>query len=292
MYKFLVTCCSLLLGVSLCAAQPGKKKTVPDNKSLLWKISGNGLKKPSYLFGTIHIICPSDYLWTPAMQKALDASETVAFEMDMDDPSLQGKMTQGLMLQNGKTLKDFYTPDEYKRLSDIAAENAIPLSMMQNFSPFALVSFLYIKAITCSIPDNYEANIMKLAQDQDKAIEGLESIDEQLKAIEHMNADSIAASVLHIAEDMGSFKKMMQEMMTVYKKQDLPALYELIISSPDYKDDLNSLLFERNEKWIPVISGMAEKQPSFIAVGAGHLWGERGVIALMKKQGYTLTPVR
>lgn len=156
MYKFLALACCLILGVQVSTAQTGRKKTPVNNKSLLWKISGNGLKEATYLFGTLHVICPDDYVWTPAMQKALDACDKVAFEMDMDDPSLQSKMASGMMLKNGKTLKDFYTEEEYKKLTAVAAQNNIPIQMMQSFKPFALVSFLYLKAVACSLPDSYE----------------------------------------------------------------------------------------------------------------------------------------
>lgn len=293
MYKKLILiCCSLFLGVAIASAQTAKKKPATGNKSLLWKISGKALKRPSYLFGTLHIICPSDYLWTPAMQKAFDASEKVIFEMDMDDPALQSQMTSGMMLKDGKTLKDFYTDAEYKQLTELAAKNNIPIAMMQGFSPFALVSFLYLKAITCSVPDSYEGNIVKLAKEQDKEVLGLETVADQVKVIEAMNTDSIAKAVLRIAGDLDSFKATYAQMLSVYKKQDLPALYQLILESPDYKGDLNSLLFDRNRKWAPEIGKMAQQQPVFVAVGAGHLWGDKGVIALLKQQGYTVEPVR
>ncbi len=291
MYKFLALGCCLLLGATLCVAQAGKKKTVVNNKSLLWKVSGNGLQRPTYLFGTLHIICPADYVWTPAMKKALDACDKVAFEMDMDDPALGPKMTASMMLPNGKTLKDFYTEADYKKLTELAAKSNIPIQMMQGFKPFALVSFLYLKAVSCSLPDSYEGNITKLAQADGKEILGLETVEEQMKVVESMNSDSIAQSVLHIAEDLDSFKSTFNQMLTVYKKQDLPTLYQLILESPDYKEDLDALLFDRNRKWVPIITGMAHKQSTFIAVGAGHLWGDKGVIELLKQQGYTVTPV-
>src|SRR6218665_1169628 len=63
-------------------AKTTKQKTV-DQNSLLWKISGNGLTKPSYVFGTIHLICESDYFWNPVMEEALKATEKICMEMDM-----------------------------------------------------------------------------------------------------------------------------------------------------------------------------------------------------------------
>lgn len=294
MIKSIALVCSALLISALCYAQKTKRKeqVVDDGKSLLWKITGNGLTKPSYIFGTIHIICPDDYVWTPTMQYALKQSEQVVFEMDMDDPSLQAQMTKGMMTKDGKKLKDYYTEEEYKRLNDVAVKNGIPLAMLQNIEPFGLISFLYMKASSCQIPDSYEGNIMKLAQKDDKEILGLESLDEQLKVIDGMDNDSIAKQVLKIVDDLDSFKITFQSMLTLYKKQDLPALHNLFLESPDYKDDLDALLYSRNKKWVPIMSSLAEAKPTFFAVGAGHLWGQDGVIDLLQKSGYTLTAIK
>jgi uncharacterized protein len=291
MYRLITFYCTMLMGISTCFAQSAAKNINAGNKSLLWKITGKGLKKPSYLFGTIHMICSADYVWTPVMDKALKETEKVAFEMDMDDPNLQSQMTAGLMLPEGKKLKDFYTEDEYKKLSEFAAKNGLPLQAMQQFSPFALVSFLYMKALTCPIPASYEGNITTLAHDQQKEIVGLESVQEQVAVIEGMSPDSLADMILNITSDLDSFKNTFKTMLNVYTKQDLPALYQLMIESPDYKENLNSLLFDRNKKWIPSIEALIKKQSTFVAVGAAHLWGDLGIITLLKNQGYTVVPV-
>ncbi|RYZ48278.1 MAG: TraB/GumN family protein [Sphingobacteriales bacterium] len=292
MYKLITFYCTLLMGITTCFAQSATKSTAAANKSLLWKISGKGLKKPSYLFGTIHMICTADYVWTPAMDKALQSSERVAFEMDMDDPQLQTQMATGLMLKDGKKLKDLYSEADYQKLSAFAAKNGLPLEMMQQYSPFALVSFLYMKALTCPMPASYEGNITGLAQAQKKEILGLETVEEQVAVIEKMNMDSLAGMVLNITNDMDSFKNTFNQILAVYKKQDLPELYKLFLESPDYKDDLNALLFDRNRKWVPAIEKLVGQQSTFVAVGAGHLWGGEGVISLLRQAGYTVEPVK
>jgi uncharacterized protein YbaP (TraB family) len=291
MYRFFALCCSLYLGVISSFAQSVASKS-SDNNALLWKISGHGLKKPSYIFGTLHIICQSDYVWTDSMQTALKESQKVAMEMDMDDPNLQTEMASGMTLANGKTLKDFYTPKEYAELDTYATKNNIPLQMLQNFKPFALMSFVYSKVIPCMIPSSYEGNIMDVAHQQNKDIVGLESASEQISVMESMSEDSTAKSVLDMLVNLDSFKTQYNQMLSLYKTQSLPELYQLILESPDYKDDLNTLLFDRNAKWIPEIETLAKAQSTFIAVGAGHLWGDKGVISLLKKKGYTVMPVK
>ncbi|MFT4061528.1 MAG: TraB/GumN family protein [Edaphocola sp.] len=282
-----------LLSAAICIFGNGlaQNKKAAENNSLLWKISGKNLAKPSYLFGTIHIICKDDYVWTEAMQAALDSSKKVVFEMDMDEPGFQEKMTAGLMLPEGKTLKDFYTGEEYGRLDKATQAQGLPLGMFQKFSPFGLVSLLYIKASGCMLPESYEGNIMQLAQQNHREILGLESIGEQLQVVNGMDKDSLAKGALRMAESGDSLAQEYSGMVALYKKQNLPELYDNLLASPDYKNDLDGLLYNRNAHWVPEIEKLVHQDPVFIAVGAAHLWGDKGVIALLRKQGYTLTPV-
>jgi uncharacterized protein YbaP (TraB family) len=295
MKKLLAICSTLLLGWTTCFAQAKKEQpaAAPDGKSLLWKISGMGLKAPSYLFGTIHMICPDDYLWTPAMQNALKRSRKIAFELDMDDPQLPMQVVAGMMLKDGKTLEDFYTEAEYKHLKEVVDHNAgMPMDMLKTLKPFAVMSMLATKSVSCTQPDSYEGNIMKIALKDKKEIVGLEAAQDQIDIFEKMNTDSTAKMLLQVADEMDELKSQFDAMVGAYKQQDLPGLYELIITSPDYKDDLNTLLFDRNRKWIPAIAQLSKAQSTFIAVGAGHLWGAEGVISLLRKAGYTVDAIK
>lgn len=293
--KIFAFCGALLLGWTAGRAQNRK---APENisaggHSLLWKISGKGLKSPSYLFGTIHMICPDDYLWTPAMQRALDQSRKVAFELDMDDPQLSMQVAMGTMLPPGKTLKDFYTEAEYNELKAAINNNAgMSIDMLQTLKPFAVMSMLASRSVDCNTPDSYEGNIMKAVSSSGKEIVGLEAAQDQIDVISKINADSAAHMLLKVTREMDEMKTQFADMIAAYKQQDLPALYELIIASPDYKEDLNTLLFDRNRKWIPVITRLCKAQSTFVAVGAGHLWGDQGVISLLRKAGYTVSAIK
>lgn len=284
MYRKIALLCSLLLSAVAAFSQ--------NNQSLLWKISGKDIKQPSYLFGTIHLICHDDYVWTPVMQKALDSSEKVAFEMDMDDPDLLTQIANGMLLDGGRSSKDFYTEDDYKQLAEYAKSNGIPAETIDNQEPFLILSMLYLKMLSCSVPESYEGNIMKLAMQQGKEIVGLETVGEQLAVINSMSNDSIGHTVVEMINNMEAFKIQYQQMVDFYKEQNLPALHNVLLETPDYKGDLNILLYNRNAKWISGIETLAKAQPTFIAVGAGHLWGDKGVIALLKKKGYKVEAVK
>lgn len=273
-----------------CKAQKNK---VPDNKSLLWRISGHGLAKPSYLFGTIHLLCPDDYLWTAAMKKSLSACKEVCFEMDMDDPSAMQSAAEGMMSTGAKQLKDYFSPDDYARLSSFAKDSlGFDLSMMQQMKPVMLQTLFTTKAISCMIPVSYEANIMEEAKRQQITVTGLEAAEEQLQVLHSMQDDSVARSLVQMADSFSESRAAFQKMLAAYKAQDLPELYNQIKSSKELGDDLNLFLDDRNEKWIPRMQEKMKQKAVFFAVGAGHLWGDLGVINLLRKAGYTVEPLK
>src|ERR1017187_5099181 len=114
--KGIITWLAGILALFITYSSVAQQKT-GDGKSLLWSIYGKQLAKPSYLFGTIHMICIQDYVWTNQMKESLDKCDKVCFEMDMDDPAVMMQVAGGLVDFNGKKLKDYFTAEQYKLLS-------------------------------------------------------------------------------------------------------------------------------------------------------------------------------
>lgn len=285
----------LLLSFISCNNQVNGQKassTTEGNSTLLWKISGNGLKTPSYLFGTMHLICESDYFWTPAMENALKSSKKVAFEMKLDDPTIQMKVSAGMLLPADQTLKDYYNDTEYLTFEKFFQKNVgMPLSMVEKMKPMGLLSLLATKMYDCGMPSSYEQNILEKATKSKKEILGLESVEDQINVLNSVDIQASANQMLKMAEEWEEMKAEQNKMVEMYKSQDIVALNQMIEESPDYKDNLEVLLYKRNKNWIPVITQHIKKQPVFIAVGAGHLAGEMGVIQLLRNEGYTVEPI-
>jgi uncharacterized protein YbaP (TraB family) len=285
MKRFLFVVFSILSLVSCKAAQGDTEKT------LLWRISGKDLSKPSYLFGTIHLICPGDYLWTNAMKQSLAECKQVCFELDMDDPAVLLGGAAGFMNKDGKRLEDYFTKDQWQKLNQFMQDSMeTDLKQMQMMKPMVLESILASKTVDCVIPVSYEANIMEQAQKAKQEVIGLEAVEEQVDVLNTLPDDSVVASLVKMIDSFTVTKREYAEMLAAYKRQDLPALFEQIKSSKELGDDLGAFLDERNKKWIPRMAKMMREKPTFFAVGAGHLWGDQGVIALLRKSGYTVTP--
>ena len=287
--KAFLTIVLLIVG---CFANAATRDTI-GNKSLLWKISGNGLAQPSYLFGTIHIICPDDFLWTDTMAKYLHAAKKVCFEMNLSDPQVLAEIMRvysDTSLQPAQvSLTELERKDALRILRDSLHMDADDAMLA---SPMALQSMMLTKMLRCNMPASYESHIMTDALKSDKQVLGLESAQEQIAAFNAMQSDSSGAQLLETLHSLQQERALFCSMVAAYVAQDLPRLYGFIIQSPELKGALTILLDDRNRRWISRMEPVMREQSTFYAVGAGHLWGEAGVINLLRKAGYKVAPLR
>ncbi|MCD6064843.1 MAG: TraB/GumN family protein [Flavipsychrobacter sp.] len=262
-------------------------------KSLLWRITGKDMQKPSYLFGTIHLICPDDYFWTDTMQATLKRADVVCFEMDLDAPEIFLEVAKGMINNEEKKLKDYFSDDEYAALQKYLSDSVgVDIAVFQMMKPVAIQTLLAERAIGCTMPVSYEANIMVAAKKENKEIIGLETPREQLDLFDNLPADSVARDLIDIIRSKDDSKDDYNRLVTAYKKQDIAALHRLIVESGKKDLDLGGFLDVRNEKWIPRMVDKMDQNAVFFAVGAGHLWGKNGVIALLRKSGYKVEPIK
>ncbi len=287
--NWFTTILSVFIGITV-TGQPSQPS---NNKSLLWSITGHNLKKPSYLFGTIHLICVDDYLWTPKMKECLNKSDNVCFELNLADPTVMAQVATGLMDSSGKSLEDYFTQYQFKLLKKYINDSlGMNISMFNNMKPIALQSIFSASGLNCTNPTSYEDSIMKTAQKAGKQISGLEDPAEQIAALEKIPIDSVVVQLMDEMQNNQKNDSEYNNLIAAYKSQDLPLLYQLITTSSEPGDEMGVLLEDRNKKWISRMSNKMNKSSVFFAVGAGHLWGDMGVITLLRKAGYTVKPLK
>lgn len=260
--------------------------------STLWKIEGNGLEKPSYIFGTIHITC--DATLEDDVKKALDETSQVVLEIDMDDPSMQTKMMGGMYMKDGKKISDLVSKEDYAIIDSlITNEVGMPLKMVENIKPFFLIAMLYPKMLDCPM-QSFEQELMTVATEQQEEINGLETIEDQMKVFDDIPYEDQVADLLKTAKDnLKKDRETFTEMLSIYKEENIEALIAMM--NDDEASSVNKhqdkLLINRNKNWIPRIGEYAKVQPTFFGVGAGHLAGEFGVINLLREAGYKVNAV-
>lgn len=265
-------------------------------KSLLWEISGNGLKQKSYLFGTIHIIKKNDFFLSDIMKEKLKSSSLLVTEIAMKVPlAKQIELAKKMFLPEDKTIESYLSKEDFVLLKtyilDTLKIKKGKFKKYMRLKPFFLSSVISAQQI--GDVKSYEKEFEKLAQKYNLNNIGLETIDYQLSVVETMSIEDQAKSLLSDIKTSGNNSANMDNLTKAYKEQDIEKLYTIISSESDeMKGFMENFLFTRNKNWIPLIENIVKVQSAFIAVGAGHLGGENGLINLLKKDGYILTPIK
>ena len=288
----------LVLAVLLlnsCTAQNNSisLKTNDTDNTLLWEISGKQLTAPSYLFGTFHLICKDDIPFGEQLNKAIKSTDEIYMEMDMDDPAT---MMGGLLLMNMRgdsTLKKLYKEEEYKKVENFFNDSLhIPIGMFQKMKPFFLMAMLYPKMLPCKTISGVETELMTLAKENKKEIKGLETMAFQAAVFDSIPYTQQAKELLKTIDNLEAYKKYFDTMVRVYKSQQLNKIEDLFSKSEfGMQDNQDILLDNRNKNWVNQLNVILKKESVFIAVGAGHLVGNMGLINLLRKEGYTLRPI-
>jgi uncharacterized protein YbaP (TraB family) len=264
------------------------------NAQLLWKISGNGLSQHSFLYGTIHIMPKDKFSVSPKIRDAFNNSALMALEVDLDlDFKTKIQMAQEMILPGGKTIKDYMTVEDFKKLNSFCLDSLKmkkrKLKKYYRFKPFFFSSVVAQEQM--GETSSYELEFMKMAKKRKMKTIGLESIEFQMQTI---NKISIEDQAKMLVQEFGSNPSVQfDEMLNLYLKEDLDGLYKIVSEESDAIPEFNhNFLVVRNKNWIPVIEKNISSNAFFIAVGAAHLPGENGVIQLLREKGFTVEPVR
>lgn len=263
--------------------------TKAQDKSILWEISGNGLSQPSYLLGTIHVMCKKDFEMKPKVLKALEKSESLVMEINYTDP---GEMTAlQKMLQTDKKISEQLTSTEANELDEILKEYHTNLKNVDNYSSQALYALISTKAIPCPQTEvkMYEIELLQKALKEKKSIKGLESVNDQLNSINKAYHLKDIIAQLKMGKE---YEILMQKTINAFKNEDLKTL-DMLLKDKRFMNEKQeeAMLSNRNKNWVEKMPEMMKKESSFFAVGSGHLWGDNGLISLLKSKGYTVKPI-
>lgn len=284
----------IMFGIG-CKAQPKAPQlaTNKDENTLFWQVSGNGLKAPSYIYGTFHMLCPEDIVFSDAVKTALKFSGELYLELPMDDAKGMLAAMDKMMMKGGKQLKDFYTPEEYDRLKKFFKDSLQSgLGMMERMIPAMAGMMLYPKMLGCKVNGGTETGLSKLVKEDKKPIKGLETFEFQLSLFADMSYEQQAKELLKMADNFTQSKKSTDSLVQVYKAQRLVGM-EKGFDNAEFgmSGNLEAFLYKRNEDWATRLPALMKQQSLFIAVGTAHLVGERGLINLLRKAGYTVKPL-
>lgn len=280
---------------------------------LLYKISGNGLTKPSYIIGTYHLAPVSFADSIPGLKEALAATEQVYGELDMTDltsPENLQKMQAAMMLPEGTTLTTLLSEDELARLNVVLKEllgfdmsNSMVAQQLNGLSPKTLETQLsllvYMKKHSGFDAQNtFDGYFQKVAQEQGKPVGGLETLDFQIKMLyQGQTLERQKELLMCFVDNQEHMNQMAEQLVNAFFNQDIVGVKAVMdekeqTSCDSTPEEEDQLINNRNANWAKLMPQIMSAKPTFFAVGAGHIPGERGVLQLLQAAGYTIEGVK
>lgn len=280
---------------------------------LLWKVSGKDLAKPSYIVGTYHLAPASFADSIPGLADALASAEQVYGELDMSelqDMSKVMKMQQALMMPEGKTFTSLFTAEQLARINAFMKElmgvdmsNPMVSAQMEKVKPLALST--QFEALMCMKmrpgfdPQNlFDGYFQKKAAEQGKTVGGLETIEFQVDVLYGRKSLERQAEELLCLIDHKDFNEQnLRLLLDAFFAQDLEGISKAANAKfgnncDSTPEEENALIYDRNAAWAKALPAIMSGKSTFLAVGAAHLPGERGLLRLLKDAGYEVTPVK
>lgn len=280
---------------------------------LLWKISGNGLQKPSYIIGTYHLAPVSFTDSIKGLKAALDASEQVYGEIvmaDLTSPENQQKAQAAMMLPDGQTLDKLFTADEMTRINALVKSvlgvdmtNPMVAQQLGKLTPYALQVqlgvLIYLKKHPGFNPnEGFDSYFQKEAAAKGKGVGGLETFDFQINTLyKSTTMERQKQLLLCMADNLEFTEEQTENVVKAFFTQDLDGIEKAMDAklnntcdgTPEEKE---TLIYSRNDNWMKQMPEIMKQKGTFFAVGAGHLPGERGLLAQLKKAGYTVEGIK
>ena len=271
------------------------------NAQLVWKISGNGIKKPSYILGTHHG-CPFTYCDSiPGLMKAFDKVDNIIGEINMIEfaemsPERMQKMQAMMMMPADTSLLSLFSTEEAAKVNEwLGKKMGASLEMLSVMKPMTIMVTVQNKEMMEVIPEiatmtTIDKYMQTLGQRKGKTIGELETADYQMELLYGNSLEEQADALLEMI-DHGDSKGLLQQLTNAYKSQNLDTLWKVFQEQmTGYEYD--AIVKVRNLNWEKQMKEILPKQTTLFVVGAGHLPGEYGMINLLREAGYKVKPVK
>ncbi|MBJ2173799.1 TraB/GumN family protein [Aureibaculum sp. A20] len=262
-----------------------------EKSSLLWKIEGKGIQT-SYIFGTIHMMPQKDFSMPQKVKDAFEGSDEIYLELDMDSPEMMQEMMKEMMIEEQDLLSNHVDSTEYKILDAYLKENVgLGFAQFNKFKPLYMSSTIMSSFMGKQVA-SYEMTFIGMAKEAKKELKGLETVNDQMSVFDSIPYEDQLDELVEMLDDPEETKELYGKMVAKYKSENIDSLYNFTLKSFDNDEKMiDALLLNRNKNWVKKIPEISKEKKVIYAVGAGHLGGEKGVIQLLKEEGYTVTPV-
>ena len=283
--------------------------TFSTSAQLLWKVSGNGLNKPSYLFGTCHVATVKMTDSIPGFNDALTNCDAVYGEIEKGDiAGAQQAMMAAIMAPADSTLSKVIDQASLAIADSVfraTTQGMVSISQLETLKPAYVSTQLALIMIMQSFPgfnpmEQIDFAIQGKASQLGKELGGFETTEYQLNILYGKPISEQAESLVRTLAKLESAKASGIALAEAYKRQDLNGVFNCIIKEQNDSDEpewkkqrsIDELIYNRNAAWAKKLQELMPEKSLLVVVGAGHLPGERGLIDLLQKAGYTVEPMK
>ncbi len=251
--------------------------------TFLWQLTEPGNQYNSYLLGSMHVKDARAFVMQHHFLELIQSVELYAAETNIND--LKNNTDPFLMmLPAGTKLQDFYTKKQFLKISQITKKAFdIDLRFFQGFLPFFISSMIDESILSKDMPHSLDESLWLFAEQNDKMLEGIEPYYLQMSIMQRISLEDQAKQLLAIAKNVKSHRKNILKLASLYAEGNISKMHR---SAKKGLGNLRYLLlWERNERMASRIYELVLQQKCFCTIGAGHLWGEKGVLKLLKDKG-------
>ena len=274
---------------------------------LLWKVTGNGLGRPSYILGTHHMAPSTMIDQIKGMNEAIVGCDIVVGEVEKDSlmsPEVQARMAQAMVAPLDSTLDKVLTPADYgiveKVFNKYFGTLGMKLKQVNNLKPSAISTQMQAMQAIKYFP-NFDATSLIDVMVQTRANEagrpsvGLESVDEQINLLFNGSIANQAKGLVEACKQDEFFQVQSAALADAYLAQDLDKLLAVMTDATmggDSEEEMEVLIYSRNRSWAEKLKVIMPERACLVCVGAGHLPGEQGLLQLLRNAGYTVEPMQ
>ncbi len=265
--------------------------------SLCWKITGNKLEETSYLYGTFHSQDNRVFQFKEGVEEAFQQADIYAMELNMDSVN-RSEMLDAMLMDSGQTLKTLLSPKEYDLVNQFFIDSVgMSLFLFNKMQPIITTQIVVTKDLNQEQQNALDLHWFKEAKKLGKELVGLETMKEQVNAFKSIPVKTQAEELVKAVQDYGKQEQMsMDDMLAIYISGDLDSLMTVIdvnaeSSSISMEKFNEAFLYKRNVNMANRVEEYLRKGSVFMAVGAAHLPGEKGVIELLRAKGYHVEPL-
>lgn len=261
----------------------------------LWKVEGTN--NTVYLLGSIHLLKEDNYPLPAPIEAAFSNSLIAVFEADvsrMQQPESQLKLMTKARLPAGETLKSQLSSETYARFEEHLKKLELPEMVFAQLKPSLAaitLAMLELQKMGFDPAHGVDQHFYNRARQDGKTTEALESVDFQIDLLTNFTKEEGELLMKTTLKDIENTQKMYDEIVQAWKTGDVDAMEKLINEALREAPAIaRRLLTDRNHNWVPKIREMLKGgKPAIVIVGAGHLVGPEGVVALLRQQGLKVT---